>query len=120
MTATDELRRMLDERGVEYEAPHDGLTIVRTDNALCKFYETLEEPERGVFAVVTTDWLTPERAIAATLGRETCRRNPHINLTIGDGFLKQSGWDCSECGCRLDLPVIARYCPNCGRKVVDV
>ena len=71
MTETEELRCMLDERGVEYEAPHSGFTIVRTDNAVCKFYETLEEPERGVFAVVTTDWLTPEQAIAATLGRGT-------------------------------------------------
>ena len=68
---TEALRRMLDERGVEYESPHAGCTTVRTDNAVLKFYEALGEPELGVFVVATTDWLTPEQAVEATLGRRT-------------------------------------------------
>lgn len=73
MTPTEELRKILDEMGVEYEEPHAGFTIVRTKNAVCKFYETPDEPERGVFAVVTTDWLTPAQAIAAAIGTNVNR-----------------------------------------------
>lgn len=121
-SATEILRRLLDERGVEYEAPHAGFTIVRTDNAVCKFYETLEEPEHGVFAVVTTDWLTPAQAIAATLGRGTCRA---LDGESSSGAPLQAGdydefWEpagvCSECG---ELIPLRNYCPNCGRKVVE-
>ena len=113
-SATERLRAMLDERGVEYEAPHAGFTIVRTDNAVCKFYETLEEPERGVFAVVTTDWLTPEQAIAATLGFGEC-----------SNLADEAGWfECSSCGAEASVEWrgsgygVPRFCPNCGRKVV--
>lgn len=134
MTATEVLRRMLDERGVEYEAPHAGFTIVRTDNAVCKFYETLEEPERGVFAVVTTDWLTPEQAIAATLGSCNCtndctnsERTTTVDETWHVGFHTWNGervtihvMECSKCG-RTYEHVNGNYefCPRCGRKVVD-
>jgi hypothetical protein len=135
MTATEELHRMLDERGVEYEAPHAGFTIVRTDNAVCKFYETLEEPERGVFAVVTTDWLTPEQAIAATLGACNCSNNCTNSERTGTchdkGTFNSWGYfTCSNCSIVIpldavkDAPSIGRtlppkYCPNCGRKIVD-
>ena len=130
MTATDILRARLDERWVEYEAPHAGFTIVRTDNAVCKFYETLEEPERGVFAVVMTDWLTPEQAIAATLGQGTCKVDV---LNTGDC----AGYECSEyimhCnGCGHDFGHVLynedgdvwmseppNFCPNCGRRIVE-
>lgn len=54
-----------------------------------------------------------------TRAERTCYRKKHLNLTIGDNFLTQSGWDCSECGGRLDLPVKAFYCPHCGAKVVE-
>jgi exosome complex RNA-binding protein Csl4 len=47
-----------------------------------------------------------------------CYGKPHYDLTIGNDFLTVSGVDCSECGGRLDLPVKAFYCPNCGARVV--
>lgn len=49
----------------------------------------------------------------------TCYAVPHYNLTVGNNFLKISGFDCSECGGRLDLPVKVNFCPTCGAKVVD-
>lgn len=116
MTATDELHRLLDERGVEY----------KDRNVFGKHVFHWGKPFHGAMFTDAGEWTelvvenaTPEQAIEATLGRGTCRRQPHIKMTIGDDFLKQSGWDCSECGYRLDFPASIKYCPNCGRKVVD-
>ena len=132
-SATERIRAMLGERGVEYEAPHAGFTIVRTDNAVCKFYETLEEPERGVFAVVTTDWLTPEQAIAATLGATDARPTQAESSGTCHDEGDPSDFCCSACGVRMftntsdTYTMIARdgrtiikhpnFCPNCGRRV---
>ena len=123
MTPTERLRALLDECGVKYEAPHAGFTIVRTDNAVCKFYETLEEPERGVFAVVTTDWLTPEQAIAATLGATDAK--PTQAESSGTCHITDNGpWGypyvCSACGASFDPDVNNgefNHCPNCGRRI---
>ena len=123
MEPTELLRRLLDERGVEYEAPHAGFTIVRTDNAVCKFYETLEEPERGVFAVVTTDWLTPEQVIEATLGPLTERAAKDSEKeSDGRGECHDVSenplrYECSECGA-VSLEIAPRFCPCCGRRCV--
>ena len=107
MTATDELRRLLDERGVEYRVSATGYSIDigpsitayanRTDT-------TLDVSLRGV---------TPEQAIDATLGRGTCR-------DVG-----RYAFVCSECGWASDEPhhVLGgfwpKYCPECGRAVVE-
>ncbi len=112
MTATDELRRMLDERGVEwhgdiatYWRDADAVESLFADNAL----------DVSLYAI------SPEQAIEATLGRGTCH-------DVGKGWM----WRCSECKCRLDidrdyLPTmwvdgmadVPRFCPNCGRRVVE-
>ena len=114
MTATDELRRMLDERGVEwhgdiatYWRDADAVESLFADNAL----------DVSLYAV------SPEQAIEATLGRGTC----HDEGDPGD-FL------CSECGVRMftetndtytmiasDERTIIKhpnFCPNCGRRCV--
>lgn len=115
MSATDELRRLLDERGMEHYDGVESTLWLKDDHG---YRASADELTSGRMSVHI--WCeTPEQAVEATLGRGTCRRRPHINLTVGDNFLTKSGWDCSECGCRLNLPVIARYCPNCGRKVVS-
>ena len=128
MTATDELRRMLDERGVEYNT-RDGNTVKNTYwscNGLRWGY-TEDVDYSGMtdpmlFLTVGSQLtFTPEQAIATTLGAGTCK-----NVSDPpDGFL------CSECGwgdfaepshlltgsCYAGLAKGPRYCPNCGRKV---
>lgn len=123
MTATDELRRMLDERGVEWTA-NDGANVKETcwsymgepTAAFAEYYD-------GTTRFACDIWcFTPEQAIAATLGARTCHDKGNIERFI-----------CSECGCRLDLQdddweatmwladgaaMVPRYCPNCGRRCV--
>lgn len=109
MTATDELRRLLDERGVEYRT--HGMTD-RTWFDVDGISWFVIERENGGIAVEAM-LLTPEQAIEATLGRGECRIER-----------RQSAWGgftehCSECGADLgcDTRNTQHYCPNCGRKV---
>ena len=68
MTATDELRRMLDERGVEWtQGMAWNVTVINGD------WLVVEDVDFGTLSVSTTAYqLTPEQAIAATLGSGTC------------------------------------------------
>lgn len=122
MTATDELRRLLDERGAEYMAedePSVGLHFTSWDAD--GFMWEADDRDKRIY--LSADRLiTPEQAIAATLGVGTCHDKGNIERFI-----------CSECGCRLALQdddweatmwlegaaMVPRYCPNCGAKVVD-
>lgn len=60
MSATEELRRMLDERGVEWRSGLEGVTTV---GDWC-----FVEYDDGKLAATCEPVLTPEQAIAATLG----------------------------------------------------
>lgn len=136
MTATDELRRLLDERGVEYETDDtqvDGngtmyqVTYVKEGYARTWVYE--EPPDCDLLVSYNLD-LGAEDAIAATLGRGECKVDV---LNTGDC----AGYECSEyimhCnGCGHEFGHVLynedgdvwmseppNYCPNCGRRVVD-
>lgn len=127
MSATDELRRLLDERGVEWEDmsarfPTGMLwctSWTSKDGELCTALEGADDIPDGKLSVQAL--LTPAQAIAATLGSGTCHNE-------GDS----SDFCCSECGVRMymetddtytmitsDEHIIKRpnYCPNCGRRV---
>ena len=104
MSATEELRRMLDERGVEwhgdiatYWGDADAVESLFADNAL----------DVSLYAI------SPEQAVEATLGRGTCRleREPDSDRL----------WWCSNCRSYhehvSEFPW--EYCPRCGAKVVD-
>ena len=111
MTATEELRRLLDKRGVEYsregcETFFKNIHIWAINNKkLC----------------ISISGLTPEQAIEATLGRGTCRN-------ISD---PPEGFYCSSCGWGdfaepshllttakfTDNDGGPNYCPNCGKAV---
>lgn len=129
MTATDELRRLLDERGVEWKAPNSCLRDEMTMWTAGGFeYEAFEVPEPdGTFLLTAAnDDLTPEQVIAATLGLGECRNTCNSS----------SEFTCSKCGFNCDLTSwislfdgddgrhrhhhhgIPNYCPNCGRRVV--
>ena len=118
-SATDELRRLLDERGVEY---YGGYDITEWDVDGTHYLAT--EPLRLDGRIVLRRTCTPEQAIDATLGRGTC----HDDGDPGD-------FCCSECGVRMftntsdtytmiaaDEHTIIKhpnFCPNCGKQVVE-
>ena len=126
MTATEELRRMLDERGVEWRrTPHyssesiDNETVFRGEGIEWYAHDHLN----GRLGLRTARYeVTPEQAIEATLGRGTCR---NISPKLGN-----DEFTCDECLARVygsggrwfDANWEYHkfnYCPNCGRKVVD-
>lgn len=112
MTATDRLRAMLDERGVEWRSDSENVTFWNTDADVAVASQGYD----GMLWVSAR--LTPEQAIAATLGAGTC------HMSIIDEYETASGeeeylCECSECGYRRwepahDLPL---FCSKCGRKV---
>lgn len=109
-SATDELRRLLDERGVEWEATADApdsLTTWATGSDTARWCaDELTNDRFDLYAYNVDEdvsGLTPAQAIDATLGRGTC----HV---AAFGF-------CSECGARMD-GIYQHYCPNCGRHCV--
>ena len=115
MTATDELRRLLDERGVEWHESVTDLSLQTswsTKKNFCSFSEWNEHVD--IADTLTVYHATPAQAVEATLGRGECRN------VITDG----TGFKCSECGAHISAWILTDfprfgYCPNCGRKVVD-
>lgn len=125
MTATDELRRLLDERGVEWRKPAQEYWVLlgmpEGDSATIVGELSIEEATDGTLVAYN---LTHEQAIAITLGSRTCHN-------VGD----PSDFCCSECGTRMFTNTSDTYtmidslgniieqpsfCPNCGRRVVEV
>ena len=129
MTETEKLRRLLDERGVEWQDKEGPFPITAWESNdviwVAKAYRT------GVFSVETRP-VTPEQAIAATLGSGECRTvqmdcfgNPPYNTSGLNGNSTACG--CSECGAPWSTVGMFRgnvfkhnfkACPICGRKVV--
>ena len=111
MSATDELRRLLDEREVEWRrTPHyssesqDNETVFE-GNGIEWYANDHLNGRLGLRAVRYE--VTPAQAIDATLGRGTCR----------DTALEGEWFECSECGTVRQL-IHPHYCPNCGARVI--
>ena len=122
MIATDELRRLLDECGVEYDGKtYEGVTFWNDDTNMA----VASEDYGGKLWVSQS--LTPEQAVEATLGRGTCH----------DTGEDKERFCCSECGSRSHIATEyrkfdeygnksehflfvgnPRFCPSCGRRVV--
>ncbi len=121
MTATEELRRMLDERGAEHCDFTEGTLWLKDGFG---YRASADEGING-FIQLHLWCTTPRQAIEATLGCGTC----HIVKTWSDSDYVD-GWRyrCSECMCFIpvierdpetgDVISAANFCPNCGRKVV--
>lgn len=117
LTATDELRRLLDERGVEYETYVEqptGFEHVKWnfgEHGSADFNLEFGEPWLTMYGVISG----PEQAIAATLGPGTCHPveqhlDMHSDLTVTV---------CSSCGVPEDELADMNFCPNCGARVED-
>jgi membrane protease subunit (stomatin/prohibitin family) len=112
MTATDELRRMLTDAGVEWDYGITGAASTRFNaNGVELTFVGMRD------GVTCSTILTPEQAIAATLGRGTCRLKPW-EMERDTGY-----YDCMQCGCGYVADVGDwaewHFCPICGAKVVD-
>ena len=114
-SATERVRELLDERGVEWTEPTDEywelLGGMPTRNYVTIIGEKcVEEALDGTLVVYR---LTPEQAIAAALGRGTCKY-------VGEDADNIAGivFRCSKCG-NVEWPRPRNYCPECGRRVVD-
>ena len=114
MIATEELRRLLDESGVEWKPGdsrifRDSITYWIVGKIR---WSAIEGNDGLVLNNIELDRLTPEQVIAATLGPGECE------MEYVSDFLS---WHCKACG-HLDMAPRdprPRYCKWCGRKVVD-
>lgn len=113
MSATNELRAMLDERGVKWDYGIGGASTTEFMTSSGLALSFMDWRDR----LTCTTLLTPEQAIAATLGRGECHIKPW-KMERDTGF-----YDCMECECGYvsDVSDWAKwhFCPNCGAKVVD-
>lgn len=125
MSATDELRRLLDERGVKYFKHEDGEPLRKLEKA----GEPATSWHMGGASVCAVpiegsdlfdlwiDHCTPEQAIAATLGRGECEVETTENWLPAERYHR-----CKNCGAFFavmnatgDIPPCV--CPNCGKAV---
>ena len=111
MSATEELCRLLRERGIPVVANDN-------DNAVYWFCGRAEYEQYydGSTRLIVYDAI-PEQAIAATVGCETCR-NADARAEAG-GVWHSPRFVCSKCGAAYVMSDYARFCPSCGRRVVE-
>lgn len=133
MTATEELRALLDARGVEYvldeeygkkyppeqsitwscDIAGDDMTVTARDYFIGDGEYCLDLDFHEVFTLA--------QAVEVTLGREVC------HMTLRDdmrGHAYQDVYECSECGEQVVRETYMgeseqpKFCPSCGREVV--
>lgn len=138
-SATEKLRRLLDEHGVEHKDFFDQTWWEDSDGAAYIAVETRpldnNNPSTKLMLKRTA---TPEQAIAATFGSCNCSDNCSSNCSNSERTGKchieerYGGWFCTGCGelvgtcdtaselC-MDGNAIElwNYCPNCGAKVIE-
>lgn len=125
MSATEELRRMLDERGVEWTKPKSALENDETDweRGEWEFCAIEGADDELDLTAAYHEWCTAAQAIEATLWRGTCRF-----IDDSDGEFPPK---CSACGyepsiyecswlCDGGYKYEGNYCSNCGARVVEV
>ena len=142
MSATERVRELLDERGVEWWPSDDRQSESIITHWRVGFIQwTAIEGEKDLWlnaGVAGYDPLTPEQAIAATLGSCNCSNSERTDGTCKVDVLNTgdcAGYECSEyimhCnGCGHEFGHVLynedgdvwmsekpRYCPNCGRRI---
>ena len=120
-SATERLRALLDERGVEWWQSANTLGCIFTRWYSPIFGDEVVAMENGKEGLVLFDhFMTPEQAVAATLGSGTCEV---VSSTLHEyeGGYAGSEWEHElSCGDTVwwgsgDAP---EWCPWCGAKVV--
>lgn len=119
-SSTKILRRMLDERDVEHSdfaSAYRLSTRWQDSGKRVIEHQLRKDADIGDMGIVRN--LTPEQAIAATLGSGTCKVESMHGYTDAR---THTSW-CVELSCHtLDAwedSIPPSYCPICGRKVVD-
>jgi hypothetical protein len=119
VSATERLRELLDERGVKWWPMHNNGYYRERDTEFVVNGKKHTAHEWGDGLAVYN--LTPEQAIAATLGRGTCQFKT-VKRFIDARRDRADMCECDRCGYRCARGFIQderfKYCPNCGRKVV--
>lgn len=131
MTATERLRALLDERGVEWGKALTDLsrqTHWSTERYWCAFTEWNDAV--NIADTLTVYHVSPEQAVEATLGRGTCDMEFTQAAQFGDPNGEDSVFDvgmfrCTACGTETygmwndndECREWPRYCPSCGRRV---
>lgn len=127
-SATEELRRLLDERGVEWWQSANTLGCVFTRWYSPLFGDEVCAMENGEEGLVLFDhFMTPEQVVAATLGGGTCNADETDTWECVRDDLGGYGktltvhvMECTECGHTYEhVNGSYEFCPRCGRKVVD-
>lgn len=115
-SATERLRELLDERGVEWADQFGPFPVTAYKTHYVVWIA--KEYTDGLLSIETRP-VTPEQAIAATLGGGECK------LHECEGSFSATNrpvWRC-DCGAFMTQYTDAttyhkpRFCPNCGRKV---
>ena len=141
MSATDELRRLLDERGVEhYDGTECTLWGYEDYNEFTGIYRFSADETSDGHMQVRLWYVTPEQAIAATLGDidATVTRQGDAG-TCHDTQEDEERFCCSECGKKSYIVTqyhefdeygtktagwievcTPHFCPNCGRRITEV
>ena len=131
MTATERLRAILDERGVEWWQSANTLGCIFTRWYSPLFGDEVCAMENGDGELeLFSHLMTPEQAVAATLGAGTCKPRE-----VRSRFSKTQEYVTYHCKCghelggymTAELPFphtynedeLPNYCPNCGRRIAE-
>lgn len=125
MTATDELRELLTAAGAEWNGTVGANGTVWTHWDTFNGYRVhAMDNDDGTLWLFNCWDLTPEQAIAVTLGQGTCQADEteRISTSWKDGrHVTIHVMECSECGHTYEhVNGPYEFCPRCGRKVVEV
>ena len=125
-SATDVLRRLLDERGVEWWQKKRHTCWKVSKGQEVEMWRAWEAPDGSLTLKVDYIYdLTPEQAIAATLGSCNCSSNctngERTETCEMEYVSDWMSWHCKSCD-HMDMAPRnpkPRYCKWCGRKVVS-
>ena len=116
MTAIDELKMLLEQRGERYVENGFGITW--------RYHSDPHTATESMDGTLIVSGLTPQQAIDATLGRGECH-----DLAVTPDYRDKTEFKCSACGyeysavggfgCDQGDEPDFNFCPNCGAKVVD-